>query len=349
VGVFIIERKTSGEDISPGSVYWTRLLMDVQISLYLDGALALGVEADGVLYDVLYKPKLKPIGIPLLDADGVKIVLDATGTRVRTKDGKKWRESGDPKQGFVLQMRQETPEEYGVRVLQSIMEDPEGHYQRRTIVRLQSEREEARADTWQTACAIRDARRLKVFPRNPDSCFQWSRKCDYFDVCAGMADINDPFLFKKQNRRHEELESDAPKDEQALVLLTQSAIRCYRACPRRYFYRYEEQIRPLKLQDEKLRRGSSLHRALEAWSKTGGDLEAAIAQLDKVHPQTGEPIPYSWELERAMMIGYHARWEHPGKVLYVEKEFRLPLINPETGSVSRTFELGGKLDKVYEQ
>lgn len=333
MSLFVVERKTSSEDISPGANYWTRLLMDVQVSMYIELAKSLGIQANGVLYDVLRRPLLRP--------------LMATPPELR-KYTQSTKKEPVPRLYANQRDRDETPEEYGERVAESIKASPDAHYQRREIVRLERERLEAQADVWQTACAIRDARRLTVFPRNPDSCMQWSRKCDYFDVCAGFVEISDPLLFERITRKHEELESDTPSDKEALVLLTQSSLRTYRACPRRYFYRYEQQVRSLAPQDEKLRRGTSLHRALETWSRSGGDLEAAIAQLDKVHPKTKEPMPYSWQLERAMMVGYHVRWEHPGQVVYVEKEVRLPLVNPETGKTSRTFELGGKLDKVME-
>jgi hypothetical protein len=324
----LVERKTSGESIEPGSPYWTRLLLDAQISLYIEGARALGIEAEGVLYDVLARPKLRPLLATPVDA-----------RKYRKKDGALYENQRD---------RDETPEEYGQRVLDSIVAAPDSHYQRRIIVRLERERLEAQADVWQTAGAIRDARRLRVWPRNPDSCMQWSRKCDYFDVCTGISAVDDPLLFERIERQHEELDSDKPLDKQALVLLTQSSLRCYRACPRRYFYRYEERIRSLAKQDDKLRRGTSLHRALEIWSKSGGDLDAAVAQLDQVHPKTKEPMPYSFALERAMMVGYAARWGKPTGVVHVEKEFRLALTNPETGASSRTFELGGKIDKIVE-
>jgi hypothetical protein len=322
----LIERKTSSESILPGSPYWSRLLMDVQVSLYLEGARAIGLEAEGVLYDVLHRPLLKPL----------KATPDTE--RKYTKVEKRL---------YANQRdRDETPEEYGKRVLDSIVAAPEAHYQRRIIVRLERERLEALTDTWQTAIAIRDARRLRVWPRNPDSCIQWNRRCDYFDACAGISTVDDPLLFERIERQHEELDSDTPLDKQAFVLLTQSSLRCYRACPRRYFHRYEERIRSLAKPDDKLRRGTSLHRSLETWSKSGGDLEAAIAQLDQVHPKTKEPMPHSFALERAMMIGYHARWKSPGDVVHVEKEFRMPLVNPESGVASRTFEIGGKIDKI---
>jgi RecB family exonuclease len=58
--VLIVEHKSTGEDPSPGSTYRLRLRMDPQISLYFDGAAALGWDAAGCLYDVLVKPRIRP-------------------------------------------------------------------------------------------------------------------------------------------------------------------------------------------------------------------------------------------------------------------------------------------------
>jgi hypothetical protein len=58
--VFIVEHKTSGEDIAPGSTYWQKLRLDSQVSTYLIGAKSLGYEAEGCIYDVIGKPKQKP-------------------------------------------------------------------------------------------------------------------------------------------------------------------------------------------------------------------------------------------------------------------------------------------------
>lgn len=48
------EYKTSSEDISPGSIYWRRLRMDIQISLYMISA-----DVDVVIYDVVRKPSIR--------------------------------------------------------------------------------------------------------------------------------------------------------------------------------------------------------------------------------------------------------------------------------------------------
>ena len=47
-----------------------------------------------------------------------------------------------------------------------------------------------------------------------------------------------------------------------------------------------------------------------------------------------------------MLVGYAARWGKPTGVIAVEKQFRMQLINPETGAASRTFMLGGKVDAI---
>jgi hypothetical protein len=232
----------------------------------------------------------------------------------------------------------ETPESFMSRCMDAIAEDPNRYYQRFKAVRLQEERQEAQYDRWHTAGAIRDARRLKVFPRNSDACMQWSRECDYLRLCNREASVDDPFLFRKAERTHEEL------DESDLELLTQSSLKTYRACPRRYFYRYEERVRPVSESAKPLLQGKSLHAALETWWKTGCDLQAAVASLLSEDPMDRAK-------EQAMVTGYHARWEDEQKkiqVVSIELELKTPLVNPETGAASRTFMLAGRLDGIVQ-
>jgi hypothetical protein len=58
--VFLVEHKSSNEDIRPGTEYWRRLRLDTQISQYFVGARALGYEDVGCIYDVLGKPAQRP-------------------------------------------------------------------------------------------------------------------------------------------------------------------------------------------------------------------------------------------------------------------------------------------------
>jgi hypothetical protein len=277
----IVEHKSSSEDCSPGSVYWRRLTLNEQLSTYQVGARLLGFEPDGILYDVLVKPGIRPASVPLVDADGVKIVLDAANERVRTKDGKKWRETGDTNQGFVLQTRPETIAEFRARLQELICERPDEYYRRGDIVRLADEEREAAFDAWQTAAAIREGRRAGRYPRNPDSCLKYSQVCTFFDVCTGQASLEDPTRFRRVDDVHEELSPAASR--RRLPLLTSSQLSAFRSCQRMHYYRYDLGYRALE-SSEVQRFGTLIHRGLEGWwlaKKDGaGEVECLERALD---------------------------------------------------------------------
>jgi hypothetical protein len=294
--------------------------MDPQIGAYLQAARQMGLDVMGVCYDAMAKPALRP--------------QEATPVELRkyTKPTKK-----DPESRLYANQRDrdETSQEFEQRCLDAIAEDPASYYQRQICVRFENEHRESGADFWQTSQNIRDARRLSIFPRNPDSCIQWSRECEFLRVCAGQAEITDPVLFYKESREHEELE--LVEDER--VRLTQSSVRCFRSCPRKYQYRYVMGVRSQK-KFEPLRMGGSLHKAIETL-RLGKGLDAALAALDATNS-------FSNAKERAMIRGYYARWGEPRGIVAVEKQFEIDLVNPHTGASSRTFWLAGKFDGVYE-
>lgn len=187
--ILIIEHKTSSEDIRPGSPYWRRLQLDGQVSVYFDGSASLGFNAHACLYDVIGKPGQKP--------------LKATPVEERkyTKPTKT-----EPSRLYANQRAEdETPEEYRARLIEAIAADPAGYYQRCEVVRLENELEEARYDIWQTAQAVQRARLIGKAPRNPDHCQRFGRLCGFFDVCCGVASLEDPALFKKLDSPHPEL------------------------------------------------------------------------------------------------------------------------------------------------
>jgi hypothetical protein len=207
-----VEHKTAGEDIGLGSSYWRRLTLDPQVSTYYAGAKSLGHDVDGCLYDVIRKIAQRPSAVPLTD-DGVKIVLDANGERVRTKDGKKWRETGSTADGYVLQTRQETPDEYESRILAEVAGNPDKYFQRGEVVRLEADELEAARDAWQLTSAMRDSELAGHYPRNPDACERYGRPCSFFDVCTGVATLDDRTRFERVERVHQELSADAEAAE----------------------------------------------------------------------------------------------------------------------------------------
>ena len=295
--------------------------MDRQIGVYLRAAQQMGMDVRGIGYDVIGRPQLRPYKATPLESRKYTKATKTESSRLYANQRE----------------RDETPEEYGERCLAAIAAEPDTYYQRAIPVRLFQEQHECAVDTWQTAGAIRDARRLNVFPRNPDACFTWSRSCDYLSVCAGDVPIDDPLLFRREERAHEELEEVFEDDR---VVLTQSCMRTFQACPRRYQNRYIHRARPV-VKPDAMRSGSSVHRGVEAL-RNGKLLGEAILSLDYEDP-------FDFEREKAMLIGYAARWGDASRgIVAVEKQFEIDLVNPNTGASSRTFRLAGKFDAVFD-
>ncbi len=182
--VMLLEHKSSSEDVSPGSDYWRRLRLDSQVSIYYDGARALGHEVAGCVYDVLKKPAVRP-------------------QRATPPEARKFTRAGELYKGQRLD--DETPAEYGARCLDVIAADPNGHYQRGEVVRFADELDDARYDVWQTAVQLREADRAGRHPRNPDACVRYGRTCEFWRACTGEASLDDPTLFQRLDFVHPEL------------------------------------------------------------------------------------------------------------------------------------------------
>ena len=68
------------ESIENDEVRTARLILNGQASHYMHAVRELlGVEPASFVFDVLCKPDLRPTQIPSLDADGLKVVVDANG------------------------------------------------------------------------------------------------------------------------------------------------------------------------------------------------------------------------------------------------------------------------------
>ena len=182
--VVLVEHKTSSEDVGPGSAYRRRLRMDGQVSAYHDGALALGHEVVGCVYDVLVKPRMRPLKATPMDA-------------------RKYKQNG----ALYANQRasDETLAEYRTRVREAIAAEPEAYLVREEIVRLEAELQDASADVWDSARMIRESELAGRWPRNPAACQAYGRDCEYFEVCSGGARLDDPTRFRRADRAHEEL------------------------------------------------------------------------------------------------------------------------------------------------
>lgn len=179
-----VEHKTTSADLTPGSIYWQRLRMDTQVSVYFEGAEALGYPLTGCLYDVISKPQHRP--------------YKATPVEKRkfTKGGALYANQ---------RAEDETMDDFKARMAAEVAEAPESFFQRSEVVRLESELDASRRDTYETAHMIRDSGNKGLAPRNPDACFLFNRPCDFYEVCCGSADLDDASKFKRLDTVHPEL------------------------------------------------------------------------------------------------------------------------------------------------
>lgn len=195
--IYVVERKTSSEDIGPGSTYWSKLTLDGQVSIYLDAARQGGYDVRGVLYDVLGKPKLDPYKATPLEE------RKYTEKASKLKDGT-IRPAGSLHAN--QRERDETPEEYEARLAEHVGQQPDRFFRRGEIVRLEDEVEEARYDIWQLAQQLRESERTERYPRNPSACEQYRRMCDFWPVCSRQSTLEDATLFRRLSHVHPELE-----------------------------------------------------------------------------------------------------------------------------------------------
>jgi PD-(D/E)XK nuclease superfamily len=196
------DHKTSGEDVSAGSTYRERLILNGQATHYLWGSEHLGFEADLFLFDVLMKPRQKPYQI--------------------TKSRK----------------AAETPDEYRDRILADIAASPASYYAQIEINRTEAERGEYIRRIHDDVMLMDHVRDCTLQTPNENSCFSYSSKCEYWPVCSGTASLDDPTLYQLRTpaQRHSELEEPVPEGVQ---LMTNSRRQSLNACRRKHHYSYE--------------------------------------------------------------------------------------------------------------
>lgn len=146
-------------------------------------------------------------------------------------------------------------------------------------------------------------------------------------------------------------------DGDTRALLTQSRLRMFRACAYKHHLSYVKGWRSAR-PPLPLRFGTLIHAALETyWSNlnTVGVVAASAMAIQTVrdYPDANpdEDIDaYEQAKALAMIDAYTKRWRNMDadgvEVLGVEQTFWAPMINPRSGSASRTWALAGKLDAI---
>jgi hypothetical protein len=203
--IAVMEHKFISDSLDSDSSLWRRLRIDQQISLYVLAARQLGYDVESVLYDVVRKPAIQPCQVPDVDTDGNKIVLDSTGSRVFTKQGKP-RQTGDSAKGYTLQTRIETVSEFGHRLTEDIGKRPDFYFARVEIPRLDDTLDEFAHELWEVQQTIRECQRHNRWFRTVGK--HTCDYCSYFDLCSNGFDPSGPTPegFVQLENIHPELE-----------------------------------------------------------------------------------------------------------------------------------------------
>jgi len=132
--------------------------------------------------------------------------------------------------------------------------------------------------------------------------------------------------------------------------LTSTRLSSLRRCPRLHFYRYELGLSRSR-SAAPLRFGAAFHAGLEARNRGADELAATVCALAGYETMPTWADPADWAVERetlkSLFGGHLWRYsESPLEFIAVELGFDVPLRNPDTGGVSKTFTLGGKMDGV---
>lgn len=153
-----------------------------------------------------------------------------------------------------------------------------------------------------------------------------------------------------------------------LQILTQTAVRTFRKCPRLYEQQYVQLYRPVQVA-EPLQYGDFWHQIREAWWKAGetkgpdglvinyqkgptgqARLDAAVSKLAELKQAPDVELDEFMLSKLIVMLrGYHERWAEyidNVEIIGVELPFEIPLVNPRSDRESRTYKVQGKIDAV---
>lgn len=232
--IYVVEHKTTGTDTSVGGVYWDRLAVDTQVSIYIDGASMLGYEVAGCVYDVLRRPGHdQKLATPADKREYTKgkgckgcggsgggkagivqgrgyydVVFASVVNRVTCQRcaGTGWLCDADgapqaPRLHANQRDTDETADEFEMRIVEHITADPDATLLRGVVVRLDDELPAMRQDLLDVIALAETG----LTPRNPDACVRAGRMCAFFDACSGRASL-DSF---PRGEAHPELSADS--------------------------------------------------------------------------------------------------------------------------------------------
>lgn len=183
--IAVVDHKTTESDIRPGSWFWEKLQLDRQAGSYIWAARVHGKRPAYAIWDAIKRPNLRRRDVAIPAEHYVK--------------SGKWGKAGDVKPGTGLEP--ESPAEFAKRVKETILAEPAVYFQRAPVYRLDDELDSNLDEIEAIGTQILAAWDRDEFPRNPQGCFSYGRKCEYFDLCTGAAQPTDDTLYQVRKTR----------------------------------------------------------------------------------------------------------------------------------------------------
>lgn len=244
--LYLLEHKTTSDNLHGGSAYWQRLTIDTQISLYALALHELGVKIDGILYDVISKPGIKPKQIAAKE----RLAAIASGHYYG------YPISDDCLHHLkVFDKPGETHALYASRLAADTIADADSYYGRRLIVRTERELLEAAYTLRDIALTIHDARKRGRFIKNTFQCLSNFGACPFLAACCSGEASEELYRPRKSVDEH----------AKSYNQLSHSKMEVWAKCQRLFQWQYEQNLEPSRERSDALSFGDLMHRALAAW------------------------------------------------------------------------------------
>lgn len=197
----LVEHKTASE-IDMNLI--GKIGIDFQTLLY---AYHCQTPVSGVLYNVIKKSAKRPKQVPVLDENGLKIVVDADGVRQQNTNGS-WRQS--PANGLALMIRLETDYEFIERLRPDY--ESNDYYLRQQIIYTPAQVRAMRETLWDVTQQILSCHRSDFWAQSTKACYPIAgAPCQYAELCASCDDPNIRSNEYTYRAAHEELIDEHPQ------------------------------------------------------------------------------------------------------------------------------------------
>lgn len=253
----LFDHKTASVDIEVyDAPYWKILAIEGQVSHYMLLEWLHENKVDFGIWDVIRKPGIAPKLLSKKEVENVcgtgiyfDFALDALELeRFRAED-------------------RETPLMYSARLTHDCTATrPEWYFQRRKVPRLDAEIREYAIELWGHSQDILATRTSGRWPRNSGACYTYNSPCKFLGICSGH-DTADSENWNRKGWTHPEL--PILNNGRGTNVLTNSAIRVFQSCRRKFYLQYELGIEKVDEDErEALFFGTLFHNALEQFFLT---------------------------------------------------------------------------------